>query len=141
MLVQLLYCSSAVSHTDRETIAEILQQSCRNNPRAGITGVLCFTERFFIQLLEGGRPQVNALYARLITDPRHSDVTLLHYSEIGERRYSGWVMGQVDLEKLNPATLLRYSASAAFDPYLMPGTTSLALVDELLLSASVLGGA
>lgn len=141
MIVQLLYASRAASSPDPGVIAEILQQSCRNNPRAGITGVLCYTEQFYIQLLEGGRQQVNGLYAKLLADNRHFDVTLLHYAELSERSYSEWVMGQVNLQKLNPATLLRYSALPLFDPFPLPGATSLALIDELMSSASVIGGA
>lgn len=141
MIVQLLYASRAASGTGAGVIAEILQQSCRNNPRAGITGVLCYAEQFYMQLLEGGRQQVNGLYAKLVADKRHFDVTLLHYAELRERSYSGWVMGQVNLQRLNPATLLRFSTLPLFDPFPLPGATSLALVDELMSSASVIGGA
>lgn len=141
MLVRLLYASRATAPADAATIAAILQQSRRHNPPAGITGVLCHSERLFLQVLEGGREQVNRLYARIMADPRHADVTLLHYTEISERRYAGWTMGQTNLDKLNPGTVLRYSALSAFDPYTLSGDSSLALIDELMNVAAVLGGA
>lgn len=141
MLVRLLYASRAFAPADSATIITILQQSRKHNPPAGITGVLCHSERLFLQVLEGGREQVNRLYARIMTDPRHSDVTLLHYEEISERRYAGWTMGQTNLDKLNPGTVLRYSALPEFDPYTLSGDSSLALIDELMRGASVLGGA
>ena len=141
MLVRLLYASRAAAPADNATISAILQQSRRHNPPAGITGVLCHNERLFLQVLEGGREQVNRLYARIMVDPRHADVTLLHYAEISERRYAGWTMGQTNLDKLNAGTLLRYSALPEFDPYTLSGNSSLALIDELMNVAAVLGGA
>ncbi|MYN02012.1 blue light sensor protein [Pseudoduganella sp. DS3] len=141
MLVQLLYASRAVYGADTATINAILQKARLHNPDAGITGVLCHSQHYFLQLLEGGRDQVNQLYARILRDQRHSDVTLLHYEEIQERHYSGWVMGQTNLDKLNAATVLRYSPLPVFDPYAMPASSTLALIEELASSAAVQGGA
>jgi hypothetical protein len=75
----------------------------------------------FLQVLEGGRSAVNALYNRIAADPRHTQVELLVYEEIGERRFAGWSMGQVDMARLNPALLLKYSEKPLLDPYALPG--------------------
>jgi hypothetical protein len=141
MLVRLLYASQAVGVVDATTINAILQQSRRCNPASGITGVLCHSERLYLQLVEGGREQINRLYARILGDTRHTGVTLLHYEEISERRYAGWTMGQTNLDKLNSGTLLRYSALPEFDPFVLSGKSSLALVDELMAAAAILGRA
>ncbi|WP_219114555.1 BLUF domain-containing protein [Janthinobacterium sp. UMAB-56] len=141
MLVRLLYASRAAGTIDVATIGAILQQSRRHNPPSGITGVLCHSERFYLQLIEGGREQVNILYARILADARHTGVTLLHYEEMSERRYAGWTMGQTNLDKLNPGTLLRYSMLPEFDPFALVGDSSLSLVDELMAGAAVLGRA
>lgn len=141
MLVRLLYASHAVPNAPAGSVAAIMQQSHAYNPAHGVTGVLCHSERLYLQVLEGGREQVNQLYAKILRDPRHTDVVLLHYEEICERRYSGWTMGQVNLGKLNPGTLLRYSALPEFTPHNLPGKSSLALIDELMAAASVLGRA
>ena len=58
--------------------------------------------------------------------------------EIGERRFAGWAMGQVNMARLNPALLLKYSATAELDPYAVSGAVSLALFDELVATASVM---
>ena len=58
--------------------------------------MLCFSGGIFLQVLEGGRSQVSALYNRISADPRHRDVVLLSYDEIGERSFAGWSMGQVN---------------------------------------------
>ena len=141
MLVRLLYASRAVPAVDAEELHTLLRQCRTHNPKHGITGVLCHSDRAYLQVIEGGRDQVNRLYGKILRDTRHTDVVLLHYEEICERRYSGWTMGQTNLNKLNPGTLLRYSATAEFDPHSLSGKSSLALIDELMAAAAVLGRA
>lgn len=138
MLVRLMYASRAVPSIDHDELNAILRQSKHNNPQHGITGLLCFSGGIFIQTLEGGRSAVNRLYGRITADPRHTDVVLLSYDEIGERRFAGWAMGQVNMARLNPALLLKYSATAKLDPYAVSGKVSMALFDELVATASVM---
>ena len=107
--------------------------------RIGITGVLCFSDDIFLQVLEGGRSAVNALYNRIAADPRHNDVVLLSYEEIGERRFAGWSMGQVNMARLNPSLLLKYSETAQLDPYAVSGSVAMALLEELVATASIVG--
>jgi hypothetical protein len=139
MLVRLMYASRAVPAVDQEELVAILKKSKANNPRAGVTGVLCFSEGIFMQVLEGGRAAVNQLYNRIAADARHSDVVLLHYEEIAERRFAGWSMGQVNMARLNPALLLKYSECAKLDPFAVSGKVSMALFDELVATAAVMG--
>lgn len=139
MLVRLMYASRAVDGTDAETLASIVKQSKANNGGAGITGLLCFSDGIFLQVLEGGRNAVSAIYNRIAADPRHRDVVLLSYAEITERRFSGWSMGQVNLGRLNPALLLKYSETAVLDPYAVSGEVSMKLLDELVATASIVG--
>ncbi|MEO7852969.1 MAG: BLUF domain-containing protein [Rubrivivax sp.] len=139
MLVRLLYASRAVEPIATEALMAILRQSKANNPKHGITGVLCCSHDMFLQVLEGGRSAVNRLYNRIAADPRHKEVELLNYSEIHERRFAGWSMGQVNLTRLNPGMLLKYSASASLDPFSVSGEVSMKLLDELVATASILG--
>jgi hypothetical protein len=141
MLVRLMYASRAVPALDQEELVTILRQSKANNPGTGVTGVLCFSGGIFLQVLEGGRSAVNKLYNRIGADPRHTDVELLLYEEIGERRFASWSMGQVNMSRLNPSLLLKYSATAALDPFAVSGKVSLALFEELVATASVIGHA
>ncbi len=137
MLVRLMYASRTAQPLDPEELAQILRQSRQENPRHGITGVLCSSGNIFIQVLEGGRAAVNRLYNHIVADPRHTEVTLLAYEEIAERRFAGWAMGQVNLARLNPALLLKYSESATLDPYAVSGQAAVALFDELVATAAV----
>lgn len=137
MLVRLMYASRAVPALDHEELQSLLRQCRTHNPQHGITGVLCFASGIFLQVLEGSRTTVNRLYNRIVADARHTDVELLAYEEIDERRFAGWAMGQVHMSGLNPALLLKYSASATLDPYAVPGRVSMALFDELVATASI----
>jgi len=137
MLVRLMYASRAATGMDQEELSAILHKSRSANPSHGITGVLCFSEGIFLQVLEGGRGAVNRLYNRIVADPRHHDAELMLYEEITERRFAGWAMGQVALARLNPSMLLKYSERATLDPFAVSGAVSMALFEELVATASV----
>jgi len=140
MLVRLLYASRAVD-TSTDAIEAILSQSRQHNPTCGITGILCYGGGIFLQAIEGGRMPVSELFGHIQKDPRHKDVALLHYEEITERRFGGWTMGQVNLSKLNTSIVLKYSEKPEFDPYSVSGKVSLALLEELMATASIIGRA
>jgi hypothetical protein len=139
MLVRLMYASRAAEDVAADALAAILKRSKENNARVGVTGVLCYcaNARVFLQVLEGGRNAVSALYNRISQDPRHHDVALLSYDEIGERSFASWSMGQVNMSRLNPALVLKYSEGAVLDPYAVSGQASLALFNELVATASI----
>ena len=137
MLVRLLYASRAVAPLTPAVLDSILEQSRANNPAAGITGVLCFSDDLFIQVLEGGRDEVCGLYNTIVRDNRHAHVCILSYEEIRERRFGGWTMGQVNIAKVNPTLLLKYSERAELNPFSCSGQASMALLDELIATASV----
>jgi hypothetical protein len=134
-----MYASRAATGMDHEELLAILRKSKAANPAHGITGVLCYSEGIFVQVLEGGRSAVNQLYKRIVCDARHRDVELMLYEEISQRRFAGWAMGQVNLSRLNPAMLLKYSATATLDPFTVSGSVSMALFEELVATASVVG--
>lgn len=138
MLVRLLYASRAID-PNPGGIDAILSQSRQYNPTSGITGILCYGGGIFLQAIEGGRMAVSDLYGHIQRDPRHKDVVLLHYEEISERRFGGWTMGQVNMSKINTNILLKYAEKAELDPYSVSGKVSLALLEELMATASIIG--
>lgn len=137
MLVRLLYASRARAPLSPAELDEILDTSTTRNAQHGITGVLCHGNGVFLQALEGDREAVSRLFHAIARDERHRDVVLLHYGEIDARDFAGWAMGYVNADKLNTATLLKYSAQGQLDPYRTCGAASLALVKELIAGASV----
>lgn len=137
MLVRLLYASRAVKPMGEAELSAIVKQSREHNPAEGLTGLLCYTDGVFVQVLEGGRSAVNARYKHIIDDARHHDVQLLSYEEISERHFAGWSMGQVNLHRLNPALMLKYGESTRLDPYAMSGRTLMVLFQELMATGAI----
>ena len=141
MLVRLLYVSRALDPDASAATDSILAVAREHNMANGITGILCYGGGIYLQAIEGGRNQVNNLYGQIFSDKRHTDVVLLNYEEIAERRFGGWTMGQVNLSKLNTSVVLKYSELPVLDPYAVSGHVSLALLEELMATAAILGRA
>lgn len=137
MLVRLLYASRPATPLTPAVIDSILEQSRANNPQAGITGMLCYSDEVFIQVLEGGRDAVCELYNTIVRDGRHQHVRILGFEEIRERRFGGWTMGQVNSAKVNPTLLLKYAERAELNPFVCSGQASMALLEELIATAAV----
>jgi len=138
MLVRLLYASRAVDPS-APAVEAILAQSRAHNTACGITGILCHGGGVFLQAIEGGREAVSELFGHIQKDARHKDVMLLDYEEIAVRRFGGWTMGQVNLTKVHASILLRYSEKPVLDPYAVSGKVSLALLEELMATAAIVG--
>ena len=94
MLSQYLYISTAPT-LPREEVDAILDISARNNPARGITGLLLFNGRNFLQLLEGEEDEVASLMESITGDPRHSGVSVLDHRAINERTCPAWAMKRV----------------------------------------------
>jgi len=138
MLVRLLYASRAID-TSPVAIDAILSQSRQFNPSSGITGILCYGGGIFLQAIEGGRAAISELYGHIQRDARHKDVELLQYEEISERRFAGWTMGAVNISKINASILLKYAEKPELNPYSVSGKVSLALLEELMATACIIG--
>lgn len=138
MLVRLLYASRAVD-TSPSALEDILKVAREHNLDHGITGVLVYQGGVFLQALEGGRRAVNDLFGAIQRDPRHKDVELLLFEEIVQRSLCGWAMGLVDVDRVNPGTLLRYSDGQGLNPYGVSGRTSLAFIEDLTATAAICG--
>ncbi len=94
MLSQYLYISTAPT-LPREEVDAILAASARNNPARGITGLLLFNGRNFLQLLEGEESEVAALMETITADPRHAGVSVLERRTIEARACPDWAMKRV----------------------------------------------
>lgn len=139
MLVRCLYASRPLEALDAPFIESILEQSRKNNPKLGITGLLCVSKDLFIQVIEGGRDEVCDLFNAIVRDERHQQVRLLIYEEISERQFGNWTMAQVNINKLNPSMLLKYFKRAELDPFDCSGKATLALLTDLISTGVIVG--
>ena len=137
MLVRCLYASQAVTPLREPLIETILEQSRRNNPRRGVTGLLCYSGDVFIQVLEGGRDGVCDLFNTIVRDARHQGVRILLFEEIPARKFADWTMGQANIGKASQTILLKYSEKPQLDPFVGSGAATMALLNELLESGAI----
>ena len=129
--VQLLYVSRAKAPQTTTVTTSILLQAQVHNQVSGITGLLCQGQGFFMQVLEGERSRVNALFQRICRDTRHKDVEMLHYEEIAQRRFSRWSMALVKLSVDDPMVNTQHPK---FDPYSATGQQAMQLLTLLIES-------
>ncbi len=92
MLRHIAYVSLSLSPLDTGLLSDILQISQRNNLRDNITGVLMFHNMLFFQVLEGDDSSVERCYARIVQDPRHTNVSLMLDDEAQSRTFPNWAM-------------------------------------------------
>ncbi|WP_404362644.1 BLUF domain-containing protein [Marinobacter sp.] len=95
--VRLIYYSYRVSGADSREIEDILTISLERNAKEGITGMLAYSEDFFMQLLEGTAGPVNDLYAGIMGDHRHNRLRLIEYGPAPQKRFTNWAMGVAKL--------------------------------------------
>lgn len=65
---------------------------------------------------------------------------ILCFEEIAERRFGSWTMGHVSVATIDPSLLLKYATLPVLNPFNRSGQASMALFDELMARASVVGG-
>jgi hypothetical protein len=88
----LLYCSQAVREFEEEQLADLLEHSLASNAQRSITGLLCYGNGHFVQVLEGTGPDVEGLFARIERDRRHHHVHVLSRGVGPARWFDDWRM-------------------------------------------------
>ena len=130
-LIRLVYASKVAKDFDVAEIASIVDASKRNNRERNITGVLSYSNRYFLQCIEGSRLDVNALYHYILADSRHRHSAILQYSEIDQRDFDDWSMGYIPAAAFSGQLVSTFSATADFEPFSMSGESCHLLLKAL----------
>lgn len=96
MLYELIYTSLATKQLTTEDLKGLMSSSRRSNRKRGITGLLYYSNREIIQLLEGKKNEVLNLYDRISKDRRHMLVKIFWQGSIEGPAFSSWSMGYID---------------------------------------------
>jgi hypothetical protein len=119
-LYRLVYSSQASSALSPEDLKNISDVSQKNNQLDGITGLLCYGNLMFLQILEGEHEQVNKTYHRIVGDKRHHTPILIECVPIKNRLFEVWSMQTINLTELADdqinTLILKYSSSPKFKP-------------------------
>lgn len=97
-LYEFMYCSELAPSQPVTVVGQIVAQARALNAQTNVTGLLVFDGQRFCQHFEGPRKAVTALMLRLMNDPRHVDVVVLHEGELAQRRYERFDMGLAQIE-------------------------------------------
>lgn len=94
-LIQLIYASATTGDPKEAELAELLRAARLNNGRIGLTGMLLYTGGSFFQVLEGDADTVDAVFATIADDARHTSVVMIIRERIRTRSFGQWSMGYV----------------------------------------------
>lgn len=100
-LHELIYVSLACQDMPDAELTQLLEQSRLRNQARGISGMMIYHRREFMQLIEGERDAVESLYNHIARDPRHQQIYKLWDGPIAERNFADWTMAYVSPEGLD----------------------------------------
>jgi hypothetical protein len=124
------YVSRQQREISDDDLQEIAAVSVRNNAKHDVTGLLVKIGDYFFQILEGPAEAVDATYARICNDERHTDIVVVGMPEsASERLFGDWAMR---VELLDPAT------EARLEPFSHMLTTVVELIHKSVEMSEVL---
>lgn len=112
LMFRMVYVSSAIKEFSKNDLVELLEVARRKNAAADITGLLLYKGGSFMQVLEGEKACVQALYRKISRDVRHDGCFILLEEEAEARIFEDWSMGFRDLD--DPAL----SSLPGFSPFM-----------------------
>jgi hypothetical protein len=92
-MIRITYLSEESEPWSPTMLLELLRKCHHNNPALGLTGLLIHGNGCFLQTIEGEVEAVDALIAKIGTDPRHKNFRVLRRESTDRRCYAGWSMG------------------------------------------------
>ncbi|TVV72556.1 BLUF domain-containing protein [Sphingomonas solaris] len=91
-MLRICYTSQATDAGNPGQLLAITEASWELNRLAGITGLLLFDGRRFLQALEGPDAAVADCYGRIARDERHFDIRVIFNTAIARREFGDWSM-------------------------------------------------
>ena len=105
-LVRVVYRSRSTLHPDNAlALDQIFRTAVTNNRRHSLTGCLLHPDGHFVQVIEGKKQKVDELMARLASDPRHTEVSILGIWSSPARLFTGWAMARPNLTPIQQQSL------------------------------------
>lgn len=92
---EIIYSSLATHDLSPEELTALLDHARQANQARGVTGMMIYRKREFLQLLEGEQAVVQALYQRIAQDDRHQQMAKLWDGPIQARSFGEWEMAFV----------------------------------------------
>ncbi len=106
-LLEIVYVSETAEPMSPDAVRELLEQARSKNAEIGVTGLLCYDDRRFLQIIEGETDVILDLFHTIQSDPRHSNIRILHEGDIDKRAFSNWEMAYEPVPSGLLPTLIR----------------------------------
>jgi Sensors of blue-light using FAD len=92
-LIHIIYASAEERVFGESELTEVLLRARQANAQLGVTGILIYAEGSFFQVLEGKVEDVEAVFTKILSDPRHRDIVQIIREPIHGRDFGDWTMG------------------------------------------------
>ncbi|MCF7567647.1 BLUF domain-containing protein [Sabulilitoribacter arenilitoris] len=93
MLKTICYLSDLKTEDCYSNLRGIYSKAKENNNKNGISGILIYKKKNFLQVLEGEEDVVNATFKRILNDKRHHNVFLVIENNIRSRFFEDYNFG------------------------------------------------
>jgi hypothetical protein len=113
----LIYLSQATRPVSTKALACLVDQARQANARQHLTGALVYSNKRFIQLLEGEPAALEQTYARIRQDPRHQHLYQVAHHPIATRYFAGWPLAFQTLSPTQFAHLAGYLVPIRSGPH------------------------
>jgi hypothetical protein len=114
-IYRVLYTSQCSPEVNEEEVFKIIKHAQEKNTAQGITGMMLYVDDNFIQVLEGEKEQVKALYQKISMDQRHFAIKTVLEGFIPKRLFENWTMGLKILTKMDLEELKMLNNDPQFD--------------------------
>lgn len=140
---RLVYASLSPAPVSSRDMMEILEVARFRNRKNSITGLLCYANQRFLQVLEGPSEAVCETFYRIVRDTRHCEIRLLDFRHTPDRLFDDWTMGFAGVGEITDSIVARHSPTGDFAGFTAAPDAALAFVTELgpLLSSGDLAPA
>ncbi|MBF9143494.1 BLUF domain-containing protein [Hymenobacter properus] len=88
----IIYMSQATTALTDDKLAALLAQARRDNEERGVTGLLLYGDKQFMQVMEGEAEVLAPLYDHIAKDPRHTGLIKLADKAVEQRSFADWSM-------------------------------------------------
>ena len=91
-MYELLYMSVSPYGFSEPELKDLLEFSQKNNHNIDVTGMLLYSAREFMQILEGEKDIVKKLAQTISMDSRHCSMEVFYEGPIAKRAFTDWSM-------------------------------------------------
>jgi len=129
-LARLVDASLAPAPVSSRDLMEILEVARFRNRKDGITGLLCYANSRFLQVLEGPPEAVCETFYRLLRDSRRCEIRLPDFGHTANRLFDDWTTGFAGVGEITNDMVAKHSPSGDFADFASAPDDALAVVTE-----------